>query len=147
MEYINNSDIYYVKKNVDHKEYFMHQYVYKLNIVNIPQIIEYDQEKKILVLQKVGSNNLSHNYGEEATDLPNEIFEEVVKIIRTLSLNGIEYPDITGYNFIEDVDKNGNFKIWIIDFEHSSLMKTKKIENIHIKNICNGLKTWNPDFR
>ena len=41
-----------MKKNVvDHKEYIMHQYAYKLNIVvNIPQIIEYDQEKKILVL-------------------------------------------------------------------------------------------------
>ena len=148
MDKYNNSDFYYVKNNVEHSEYFMHQYVYNLKIVNIPKIIEYDKSKKILILEKVSNDNLSDIYGEEASDIPNNIFNEVVNIIQTLALNGIEYPDITGYNFIEDSSKLcDKIKIWIIDFEHASLMKTNKIENIHIKSICNGVKEWNPDFK
>jgi len=111
--------------------------------VNIPEIIEYNDEGKIMVMKKVGKDNLSDIYGEEASDVPNEIFSQVVKIVRTLVLHNIAYPDLTGYNFIEDSEG----KVWIIDFEHSSLMSTKKISNIHIENICNGYKTWNPEFR
>tara|TARA_B100001175_G_C19216990_1_gene498724 strand:- start:56 stop:502 length:447 start_codon:yes stop_codon:yes gene_type:complete len=148
MDKYNDSNSYYVKNNVEHNEYFMHQYVYNLKIVNIPKIIEYDKNKKILIMEKVSNNNLSDNYGEEASDIPDNIFNEVVNIIQTLALNGIEYPDITGYNFIEDSSKLcDKLKIWIIDFEHATLMKTSKIENIHIKNFCNGIKEWNPDFK
>ena len=147
MDKYNDSNSYYVKNNVEHNEYFMHQ-LYNLKIVNIPKIIEYNKNKKILVMDKVSNNNLSDNYGEEASDVPDNIFNEVVNIIQTLALNGIEYPDITGYNFIEDLSKLcDKLKIWIIDFEHATLMKTSKIENIYIKNICNGVKEWNPDFK
>ena len=132
----------FVKKNVNHTEYFMQKYVYQLNIVNIPEIIEYDEKGKIMVMKKVDNNNLSDIYGENATDIPDEIFDQVVKILRTLTLHNIEYPDLTGYNFIEDKDG----KVWIIDFEHSRIMTSPQITNIHIQNICNGHKIWNPDF-
>tara|TARA_B110000967_G_scaffold169959_1_gene179676 strand:+ start:307 stop:774 length:468 start_codon:yes stop_codon:yes gene_type:complete len=141
--YLENPDIYYVKENVTHTEYFMQKYVWNLDIVNIPEIIEYNDEGKIMVMKKVGKDNLSDIYGEEASDVPNEIFSQVVKIVRTLVLHNIAYPDLTGYNFVEDSEG----KVWIIDFEHSSMMSTKKISNIHIQNICNGYKTWNPEFR
>ena len=64
------------------------------------------------------------------------------KIVRNLVLHNIEYPDLTGYNFIEDCDGN----VWIIDFEHSRMMPSAQVENIHIQNICNGDKKWNPEF-
>ena len=133
----------FVKKNVNHTEYFMQKYVYQLNIVNIPEIIEYDEKGKIMVMKKVDNNNLSDIYGENATDIPDEIFDQVVKILRTLTLHNIEYPDLTGYNFVEDNDG----KVWIIDFGHSHLTTSTLINNIHIQNICNGDKTWNPDFK
>ena len=141
--YMANPNTYYVKQNVNHREYFMQKYVYKLDIVNVPEIIEYNDESKIMVMKKVGNHNLSDNYGENATDIPKELFDQVVKIVRNLVLHNIEYPDLTGYNFVED----SNGKVWIIDFEHSSLMSTKHIDNIHIQNICNGYKKWNPEFK
>lgn len=142
-KYLANPDTYYVKKNVNHREYFMQKYVYNLNIVNVPEIIEYNDETKTMVMHNMGNHNLSDQYGENANDVPDKLFNQVVKIVRNLVLHNIEYPDLTGYNFIEDC----NGKIGIIDFEHSSLMTSKLVNNIHIKNICNGYKKWNPDFK
>ena len=134
---------YYIKYQVSDKEHFIQQYVYQLNIVNVPKIIYYDEENKIMIMKKIEGMNLSDQYGDNATDIPNEIFEQVVKIVRNLVLHNIEYPDLTGYNFIEDTDG----KVWIIDFGHSKMMSSKQINNIHIQTICNGDKKWNPDFR
>ena len=134
---------YYIKHDVDDREHFMQQYVYQLNIVNVPQIIYYDEKNKIMIMKKVEGMNLSDKYGDNATDMPNEIFEQVVKIVRNLVLHNIEYPDLTGYNFIEDTDG----KVWIIDFGHSKMMSSNQINNIHIQNICNGDKKWNPEFK
>ena len=141
--YLANPNTYYVKQDVNHREYFMQQYVYNLDIVKIPEIIEYNEESKIMVMKKVGNHNLSDNYGEDANDVPDELFRQVVKIVRNLVLHNIEYPDLTGYNFVEDNEG----KVWIIDFEHSSMRSTKQVTNIHIQNICNGYKIWNPEFR
>jgi len=138
-----DSNSYYVKHNVEFKEYSMQQYVYHLGIVNVPEIIEYDAISKIMIMRKIDNNNLSHEYGEDATDIPDELFEQVVRIVQTLVSHNIEYPDLTGYNFVEDNDG----KIWIIDFEHSLVTLSKSIDNINILNICNGNKEWNPDFR
>ena len=134
---------YYVKYKVSEKEHFIQQYVYQLNIVNVPKIIYYDEENKIMIMKKIEGMKLSDQYGDNATDIPNEIFEQVVKIVRNLVLHNIEYPDLTGYNFIEDTDR----KVWIIDFGHSQMMSTKHIDNINIQNICNGYKKWNPEFK
>ena len=141
--YLADPKTYYVKQNVSHKEYFMQKYVYNLHIVKTPKIVEYNDDSKIMVMNKIGSHNLSDNYGENASDIPNELFDQVVKIVRNLVLHNIEYPDLTGYNFVEDCDG----KVGIIDFEHSNMMTTKEVTNIHIRNICNGCKEWNPEFR
>jgi RIO-like serine/threonine protein kinase len=141
--YLANPNTYYVKQNVNHREWFMHKYVHKLNIVNVPEIVEYNDESKVMVMYKIGNHNLSDHYGDKATDVPKELFDQVIKIVRNLVLHGIEYPDLTGYNFIED--ENGI--VGIIDFEHSSLMTSPQVNNIHIQNICNGYKVWNPEFR
>jgi len=141
--YMANPNRYYVKQNVNHREYFMQKYIYNLDIVNIPEIIEYNSDSKIMVMKKVGKDNLSHTYGENADDIPDDVFDQVVEIVRNLVLHNIEYPDLTGYNFIEDTDG----KVWIIDFEHSSMMTSKQVNNIHIQNICNGDKIWNPEFK
>tara|TARA_B110000967_G_scaffold209836_2_gene267991 strand:- start:1211 stop:1642 length:432 start_codon:yes stop_codon:yes gene_type:complete len=141
-DYLAHPNIYYVKQNVNHTEYFMHKYVYQLGIVNMPKIIEYDENSKIMVMTKVGKYNLSYMYGEEASEIPENIFDQVVIIVRNLVLNNIYYPDLTGYNFIEN-----DGKVSIIDFEHSRLMTSTKVTNIHIQNICNGCNEWNPEFK
>ena len=137
------SNTYYIKHKVNKREHFMQQYVYQLGIVNVPKIIDYDKKSEIMIMKKVGEMNLSDYYGADATDVPNEIFDQVVEIVRNLVLHNIEYPDLTGYNFVEDSDG----KVWIIDFGHSSLMTSNRINNVHIQNICNGDKKWNPEFK
>ena len=133
---------YYIKKNVKQNEYNMHKYVYDLKLFHVPKIISYDNENKVMTMEKINGMNISDMYGEDAENVPNEIFEIIVNIIKTLKLHDIEYPDITGYNFIED--KNTYGKIWIIDFEHSKM--NKNITNPNINSICNYVKKWNPDF-
>ena len=68
-------------------------------------------------------------------------FDEIRTIIKALADNHIEYPDITGYNFIE-YDK----KIWIIDFEHSSIFK-KTMKDPFVNKFIFGSNKWNPDFK
>ena len=133
---------FYIKENVEENEFNMHKYVYDLKLFHVPKIISYDKENKIMTMEKVDGMNVSDMYGENAQDVPDEIFEIIVNIIKTLKKNDIEYPDITGYNFIEDKHNYG--KIWIIDFEHAKI--NKNITNQYINSICNYDKKWNPDF-
>ena len=126
----------YTKYNVTSHEYTMHKYIYDLDIVNMPKIISYDKDNKIMVMERINNMNISDFYGEESHHIPKHIFEEIRKIIKILYDNNIEYPDITGYNFI---DYNNN--IWIIDFEHATFISP------FVKKFIDGLNAWNPDFR
>jgi tRNA A-37 threonylcarbamoyl transferase component Bud32 len=58
-----------------------------------------------------------------------------------LAENNIEYPDITGYNFIEHDNK-----IWIIDFEHSSFIN-KTMKDPFVNKFIGGSNKWNPEFK
>src|SRR5210317_2487186 len=111
----------YTKYGVKQHEYDVHKYVYNLKLekVNVPKIISYDKEKEIMVMHKIDAMNLSDMFGEKSSDIDEYYFDEIRTIIKTLSDNGIEYPDITGYNFIEHANK-----IWIIDFEHAHIRDT-----------------------
>jgi tRNA A-37 threonylcarbamoyl transferase component Bud32 len=130
----------YVKNNVSFHEYTMHMHVYNLQIVNIPKIIAYDYNAKVLVLEKINNMSISDFYGEEPSNVSPELFNKIRKIIQKLVDNNIEYPDITGYNFIEY-----NNKIWIIDFEHSKTIINKL--NPFVEKFINGLNKWNPEFK
>jgi len=136
---------YYVKKNVSLHEYKMHLHVYNLHIVNIPEIIGYDKNRKILTMININKLNLSDMYGENPEDIDTYLFDEIRTIIKKLAANNIEYPDITGYNFIEKITPEGEVQVWIIDFEHSRLCKN--ITNKFVKSFIGGLDEWNPDFR
>ena len=137
--------IHYIKKNVSLHEYEMHRYVYDLHIVNIPEIISYDKDNKILTMVNINKLNISDMYGENPEDVDEYLFDEIRKIIKKLAEYNVEYPDITGYNFIETKSPEGKTLLWIIDFEHSKLCKT--ITNKFVKKFIGGLNKWNPDFR
>jgi len=131
----------YTKQNVEEHEYKMHKHVYDLHIVNTPKIISYDKKTKIMVMEQIDNMNLSDMYGENDTDVDEYYFDEIRTIIKTLADNNIEYPDITGYNFIEYDNK-----IWIIDFEHSSIFK-KIMKDPFVNKFINGINKWNPEFK
>lgn len=133
----------FIKSNVEFTEYAIHKIVYSLGIVNVPKIIHYDKEKKQLTMQKIHNDCLSNIYGENAYDIPLHIFSQVRNIITNLHYHHIEYPDITGYNFMED----HSGKIWIIDFGHAKCRDIHDTtENPFIIDFINGLNEWNPEF-
>ena len=113
----------------------MHKHVYDLHIVNTPRIISYDERNQVMTMERIGMN-VSDFYGEDHHDVPKKIFYEIRKIIKILYDNNIQYPDITGYNFIEYQNK-----IWIIDFEHATFICP------FVNKFIGGLNEWNPDFR
>jgi len=132
---------YYIKKNVSNHEYKMHKHIYDLKIVNTPKIISYDKKTNIMVMEKIKNMNLSDMYGEDANMLDEYYFDEIRTIIKTLADNKIEYPDITGYNFIEY-----DGKIWVIDFEHSTFYD-KFMNDKFVDKFIGGLNKWNPNFK
>jgi tRNA A-37 threonylcarbamoyl transferase component Bud32 len=131
----------YIKQNVKEHEYKMHKLVYELKIVNTPKIISYDKTTKTMVMEKIDNMNLSDMYGEDDNIIDEYYFDEIRTIIKKLAENNIEYPDITGYNFIEHDNK-----IWIIDFEHSSIFK-KSMKDPFVNKFIAGLNKWNPEFK
>lgn len=132
--------LFFIKNNVSLHEYKMQQYIYNLDIVYVPNIVKYDETTQIMIMQKICNINISDTYGDKNKDTSPELYEKIRKIINTLYINNISYPDITGYNFIEEGEK-----IWIIDFEHAQY-NPKKYEPF-IKKFINGYNGWNKIFK
>ena len=51
----------------------MHEYVYGLHIVNIPAIINYNKDTKVMVMKKIDNMNISDMYGEKAGNISQEL--------------------------------------------------------------------------
>ena len=132
---------HYIKKRVTPYEFSFHTFIYNLGIVNTPKIIRYNSKKQKLTLEHVGNDNISNVYGDSPQDIPEYLFDKIREIILILYQNGITYPDITGYNFIEH--KN-NGKVYIIDFEHASYLDENT--NDFIEEFLDGHNEWNPEF-
>ena len=104
--------------------------------------VSYDKDKKELTMEKISGMNLSDFYGENIIDVPCNIIKEVQTIIKTLKFYNIIYPDITGYNFIED--KNG--VVWIVDFGHAYIREPEQPVDSFVLDFLNGHNGWNPEF-
>ena len=130
----------YTKKNVKYHEYAMHRFVYGINIVNVPAIYNYDRVSGVLEMQKIPNMSIADYYGEEFSTVPVHIITKIREIIKILYNNDIEYPDITGYNFIEWGDD-----IWIIDFEHATPLEDE-CNDPFVLDFINGREGWNPRF-
>ena len=135
----------YTKENVSNKEYIIHKMVSeKISDISTPKIYEYNESTKTLKMEEIPEMSISDMYGDNPDDVPSYIFDEIRKIIIKLYENNINYPDITGYNFIECKDK-----IYIIDFGDANLIKDETTSFISpfVNDFINGLNQWNPDFR
>ena len=111
-----------------------------------PKIIEVinHTEKCEIIMEDLKEKCLADKYGENFDDdLPDFIKHEIHNIISILyEREGIEYIDITPYNFIEK-DK----KVYIIDFGHAYFVDKNKKINWFLKDFLDGLNSWNPDFK
>jgi tRNA A-37 threonylcarbamoyl transferase component Bud32 len=94
-----------------------------------------------ITMEKIETMCLADMYGDKAKDLPPHIWPKIHTIIKTLYEEaGIEYVDITPYNFIEH-----NNKIYIIDFGDAYYKGTKPRHWFH-KQFLEDPSSWNPDF-
>lgn len=96
-------------------------------------------------MEKIEAPCLAETYGDEAASIPRRIWDQIAHILAALyECEGIEYIDITPFNFIE---KDG--KIWIIDFGHACYTATPaRPENWFLREfLIDGEHTWNPDFK
>jgi tRNA A-37 threonylcarbamoyl transferase component Bud32 len=148
---------YHLKKNVQTKEYRIYKYLENLDLPFVPKLYSYDKKTQTLKTQKINGLNLSDLYGEKWENIPDNIMEKVRDIITKLYEIGIIYPDITGYNFIQDHQS----KIWVVDFEHCFYFNNYNINPIettiedkeqqsHIEFVIQfcfeNIQSWNPHF-
>jgi RIO-like serine/threonine protein kinase len=101
-----------------------------------------------VTMDKIDGACLADIYTDDPYKVPDAIWFEINRILAVLyEREGIEYIDITSYNFMED--KQG--KIWIIDFGDAYYTPKKKGEaasNWFLRHLLAGNfgKGWNPDF-
>lgn len=96
----------------------------------------------IVTMDDLNSDNtLSNIYGEDPNKIPEWIWNEIRYILNTLVDHGIEYVDITPYNFME-VDN----KIFVIDFGDATYLDDGIPSNWFLKEFLDGYNGWNPDF-
>jgi RIO-like serine/threonine protein kinase len=96
---------------------------------------------RTIVMENLNARCLADTYGDKIEDIPEWVKEDILDILYTLySIGGIEYLDITPYNFIE-VDGI----VWIIDFGHAR--NTSENMDPFLEEIMNSWQLkWNPDF-
>lgn len=105
-----------------------------------PKVLRTDN-KTFIEMEKIDDMALAYHYGYDVEELPNDIRKQVYDLVETLYKHGIQYVDITPYNFIE---KDG--KVWVIDFGHAS---NRKRLCPYLRNLFNQgyLHEWNSDFK
>jgi len=115
-----------------------------------PKIIDYKLEyNKItneytgnIIMEHLNAPCLADTYSDDATKIPKVTWDKIRQIIQILyDEEGIEYIDITGYNFIEKDNK-----MYINDFGDAEYTKKSKKINWFLEEFLNGHNGWNPDF-
>ena len=99
------------------------------------------KDHSIIRMERVDGETLSNKYGDVAKDTPESIWNKIRDMLSALYDEGIEYVDITPYNFIET--KDGDIKI--IDFGDAKY--TDGEINWFLDEFLEGLNEWNPDFK
>ena len=99
------------------------------------------KDHSIIRMERVDGETLSNKYGDVAKDTPESIWNKIRDMLSALYDEGIEYVDITPYNFIET--KDGDIKI--IDFGDAKY--TDGEINWFLDEFLEGSNEWNPDFK
>ena len=94
----------------------------------------------LITMENLGKNSLYEKYGDDPNNIPAWIWDSIRFMLRVLyQEEGIEYIDITPYNFIE-----AKGKIYVIDFGHAKYYDGTV--NWFLDDFLKGHNGWNPDF-
>ena len=96
-----------------------------------------------ITMEHIKEMSIADKYGEDPKNVPKIIWDQIRTILKILYYQeGIEYIDITGYNFIEKINK-----VYIIDFGDAIYSKKDKEMNWFLSYFLGGANSWNPDFK
>jgi tRNA A-37 threonylcarbamoyl transferase component Bud32 len=128
----------YYRKECSANEIRLHKIAADMGFA--PPVYETDDET-YMVMEKLEAMNLADMYGPKIRNLPHYLKRNIVDILEALYAEaGIQYVDITPYNFIED-----NNKTWIIDFGDAYDNDLKLHPHLH-RIFKTKVLRWNPDF-
>jgi RIO-like serine/threonine protein kinase len=97
--------------------------------------------RNAIVMEHLQTPCLADVYGDDIDELPEWIQESILDILYTLYCHGIEYVDVTPYNFIE---KDG--VVWVLDFGHARQVGDEIESYLNELFVNWKLTKWNPDF-
>jgi tRNA A-37 threonylcarbamoyl transferase component Bud32 len=106
------------------------------------------EQNTIVCMKKIQYPSLAELYGDDPKKIPKNIWKQIYTNLSILfEHEGIEYVDITPYNFMYDLDKD---KVYSIDFGHAyytgkdtpGLPKNWFLRKFLKDEECG----WNPDF-
>lgn len=105
-----------------------------------PKIIDYfwDESTAYILMERIEGKSLYDLYGDKSKDVPTKIFDQIRDILEKLYSAGIEYSDISSYNFM--INTTG--KMFVIDFGHAKEIKI----NWFLRDFLDGVNEFNPDF-
>ena len=113
-----------------------------------PKILDaaFHDHKCVIEMEDFGKNTIFDIYGNDPENVPDHVWDQIRHILNTLfEEEGIEYIDISSYNFME---KDG--KVYVIDFGHAYYSEDKLEEDGYIDEFLDdflgGDNEWNPDF-
>ena len=100
-------------------------------------------DKWFIKMKDLKSPCLADVYGEDPSEIPEWIWTDIREMVSVLlEQEGIEYRDITSYNFIE---KNG--KVYMIDFGHAKYVDLTGKIDWFVEEFIDGENKWNPDYK
>ena len=136
--------LFFVKAGVAPREYEVHTRVLQVAGLRVPQILCYDPERQILIMEKVpGGMSIADFYGADFEAVPSSVVESVRSAVGRLVAAGVAHPDLTGYNFMLDEEN----QLWCIDFGHAQLAEDPDDVDPFIRQFVTGaVDSWNPEF-
>lgn len=99
----------------------------------------------LLEMDKVPGKSLYEIYGDEPSNIPNNVWTQIRHMVRELYYKeGIVYVDITPFNFMMDEEEN----VLIIDFGDAYYEEEGQIRNwFHEQFLDDCINSWNSDFK
>ncbi len=130
-----------IENEIELQEYVSNKYDF------CPKIISYNfyQQYAEIAMENIDGKTLYELYSDDPQNVPVKIWDQIRAILNVLFYEeGIEYVDISPYNFIVK-----NNKVYIIDFGHAYWCnKDKNISNWFFKEfLVNEKNDFNPDFK
>ena len=108
----------------------------------ISEVEYYDDTCKI-TMAHMEAECLANIYGDDPEDIPPWIWDQIRTMVTTLyEHEGIEYVDITPYNFIEKDNR-----IYMIDFGDARYTDNNKPADWFLREFMDGENSWNPDYK